>query len=170
MGDIIWKRIRTTSTRNFRPSERDKHHNFINKEDISTAYWQDITYSSVLVSYGPENKDPNITRLPVGGDRVQYPRYCGTPTVSLLTVKLLLNIIISTPRDRYMTFDIEDFYPNKPMKQSEYMRLTLSNLPEDFTKQYKIIAKTSNDSYVYIKICKGMYGLIQAVILAQKIL
>ena len=116
-------------------------------------------YVRVLVSYRTEEKDPNRTRLTVGGDRVKYPGYCGMPTVSPLTVKLLLNIMISTPGYIYMTLDTKDVYLNNTMKQSKYMRLKLSNLPEDFIKQYKLTAKTTKDGYVYIEIFKGMYGL-----------
>ena len=50
------------------------------------------------------------------------------------------------------------------------MRLKLSDLTEDFIKQYQITVKNTKDGYVYIKICKGMYGLPQAGILAQKLL
>ena len=69
---------------------------FIEKKDIPTACWRDVTYDRVMVNNRPENQDPNRTRISVGGDRVNYPRYCGTPMVDLLTVKLLLNIIVST--------------------------------------------------------------------------
>ena len=57
-------------------------------------------YGIVVVSYRPENKDPNRTINKVGGDRINYPGYCGTPTVDLLTVKLKLNSVISTTRYR----------------------------------------------------------------------
>ena len=53
------------------------------------------------------------------------------------------------------------------MKQIEYMHLKLSNLPKDFIQQYKISIKNTKDGYVYIKICKGMYGLPQAGIIEQ---
>ncbi len=41
-----------------------------------------------------------------GGDRVHYPGDAGTPTADLLTVKLLLNSIISIPNAKFMTMDI----------------------------------------------------------------
>ena len=68
---------------------------FIDKKDIPVNRWRDVTYGRVLLGYRPENSDPYRTRLAVGGDRVNYPGYCGIPTVSLTTVKLLLNSIIS---------------------------------------------------------------------------
>ncbi len=66
-----------------------------------------------------------------GGDRVHSPEDAGTPTADLLTVKLLLNSIISTPNAKFTTMDIKDFYLNTPMARYEYMRLQLADMPED---------------------------------------
>jgi hypothetical protein len=117
-----------------------------------------------------KKSDPYRTRLTVGGDRVNYPGDCGTPTVDLLTVKLLLNSVISTPNAKFMTIDIKDFYLNTPMPRYEYMRLKLSDLPEDFVKQYNLNSKVTKDGYVYIEIRRGMYGLPQSGLLAQQLL
>ena len=97
MEDIIWKIIRTTGTRNAIRVEGTNTIIFINKEDIQTAHWQDVTYHRVVVSYITEKMYPKRTSLTVGGDIVYYPGDRGTPTVALLTVKLLLNSVISTP-------------------------------------------------------------------------
>ena len=48
----------------------------------------------------------------------------------MMTVKLLLNIIVSTPNAKFMSIDIKDFYLNTPMPRYEYMRLKLGNLPD----------------------------------------
>ena len=47
-------------------------------------------------------------------------------------VKLLINIIISTPGFKFMTIDIKYFYLNTLMELFQYMKLKLSDLPEDF--------------------------------------
>jgi hypothetical protein len=52
----------------------------------------------------------------MGGNLVNYPDDCGTPTADLLTVKLLLNSIISTPNAKFMTINLKDFYLLTPMK------------------------------------------------------
>jgi hypothetical protein len=44
----------------------------------------------------------------MGGNLVDYPDNCGTPTADLLTVKLLFNSIISTDNAKFMTIDIKD--------------------------------------------------------------
>ena len=73
------------------------------------------------MNYRPEKSDPYCTRLTVGGDRLNYLGDCGTPTVDLLTVKILLNGVISTPNAKFPTIDIKDFYLNIAMARSEYM-------------------------------------------------
>ena len=88
---------------------------------MPTEIWKDITYGRVVVDYQPEKSDPYCTRLTVGGNLIVYPNDCGTPTVNLLTVKLLLNSIISSPGAKFLTIDIKNFYLNTPMKRFEYM-------------------------------------------------
>jgi hypothetical protein len=43
----------------------------------------------------------------MGGNLVNYPDDCGTPTADLLTVKLLLNSVLSTENTEFMTIDIK---------------------------------------------------------------
>ena len=61
--------------------------------------------------------------MTVGGNLILYPSECGTPTVDLLTVKLLLNSIISSPGEKFLTIDINNFYLNTPMESFEYTHL-----------------------------------------------
>ena len=143
---------------------------FIETADVPTERWKDITYGRVVVDYQPEKSDPYCTRLTVGGNLIVYPSDCGTPTVDLLTVKLLLNSIISSPGAKFLTIDIKNFYLNTPMERFEYMRLKLSDLPEDFVERYNLEPKSDKNGQVYIKICRGMYGLPQAGLLVQQLL
>ena len=121
------------------------------------------------MAYRPEKSDPYQIRLTVGGNLIAYPGDCGTPTVDLLTVKLLLNSIISTLGAKFMTIDIKDFYLNTPMARYEYMCLKLCDIPEEVTKQYNLATKVKNDGYVYIETRRGMYGLPQSGLLAQQL-
>ena len=45
----------------------------------------------------------------------------------MLTVKLLLNRIVSTLNEKFMTIEIKDFYCNTPMPCYKYMRLKISD-------------------------------------------
>ena len=95
---------------------------------------------------------------------------CGTTTVDLTTVKILLNIIVSTLNAKLMTIGIQDFYLHTPMAQSEYMRLKLSNLPEILLQHYNPAEKAARDSCVCLYIKRGMYRLPQAGLIAQQLL
>ena len=56
------------------------------------------------------------------------------------------------------------------MDQFEYMKLKLSDLPEDFVTLYNLVSKVKKNGFVYLKIGRGMYGLPQAGILSQQLL
>ena len=122
------------------------------------------------MNYRPEKGDPYRTYLIVGGNLIVYLADCGTPTVDFLTVKLLLNSVISTPDAKFMTINIKDFYLNTPMDRFKYMKLKLSNPPKDFVKLYNLVSKVDKNGFVYLKIRRGMYGLLQSGILSQQLL
>ena len=61
---------------------------------------------------------------------------CGTPTASLLAVKLLLNSVISTDSARFMSIDTKDFYLNTSMERPEFLRLNIKKFPEDVIQHY----------------------------------
>ena len=105
---------------------------FIDKADVPAERWKDVTYGRVVVDYRPEKSYLYFTWLTVGGNLILYPSDYGTPTVDLLTVKLLLNSVISSPGAKFLTINIKNFYLNTPMERFEYMRLKLADLPEDF--------------------------------------
>ena len=93
---------------------------FIRKEDIPKDCKGNKTYARIFVGERPEKADPDQTRITIGGDRINYPYNCGTPTADLMTVKMLFNSIISTPDALFMTIDIKDFYLMTPMERHEY--------------------------------------------------
>ena len=105
---------------------------FIVKEDLPAARWKDVTYGRICCNFRPKKQYPHSVRLTMGGDRINYPDDCGTPTAGMLTLKLLLNSVISTKGEKFMTVNIKYFYLNTPMKWYKYMRLKLAELPEGF--------------------------------------
>ncbi len=94
---------------------------FINKDKVLANLWRNITYGHVVINYCPEKANPYHSRLTIGGNRVNYPGDYGTPTINLLTVKLLLNSVVSTPGAKFMTINIKDFCPNTPMSRYKYI-------------------------------------------------
>ena len=106
----------------------------------------------------------------MGGNLVNYPGDCGTPTADLLTVKLLLNSVISTPNAKFMTLDLKDFYLMTPMKRYEYFRMKIELFPQDIIDQYDLTNKVDHNGNVHCEVRRGMYGLPQAGIIAQELL
>ncbi len=105
---------------------------FIPKDKAPRARAKDITYGLITCLIRLEKtNEPNQTRLVAGGDRVHYPFDASTPTADLLTVKLLINSMVSTPGARFFTIDIKNFYLCTPMMRYKYMRLKLSNMPDN---------------------------------------
>ena len=97
---------------------------FIHKHEIPNDRFKDCTYGSIVCNYRPEKEDPNRARLVVGGDKINYPGEVGTPTADMLTVKLLLNSVVSTPGAQFFTVDTKNFYLMTPLKRKEYVRLS----------------------------------------------
>ena len=129
-----------------------------------------MTCARVVCNYRDQKKEKERTRITVGGGKTNCPFDCGTPTAKLLTIKLLLNSVISTPGAKFMTINISNFYLNTPMDRYEYMRMKLDMFPEDVIEEYNLRDRVEPNGYVYIEVRKGMYGLPQAGLLAQKLL
>ncbi len=144
---------------------------FIPRHMVPKERMRDVMYGLITCLIRPEKIDEsNRTMLVTGGNRVHYPYDAGTPTADLLTVKLLINSVISTPGARFFTMDINNFYLNTPMVRYENMHLKLADMPEDVIEHYKLRDVATPDGVVYCEIRKGMYGLPQAGIIAQELL
>eukprot|EP00804_Cyclotella_cryptica_P028768 CCRYP_018720-RA/>CCRYP_018720-RA protein AED:0.37 eAED:0.37 QI:0/0/0/1/0/0.25/4/0/1148 len=148
------------------------HHPYINTRsyrDIPNQRKGDVTYTRVVCEIRPQQADPYLTRITLGGDRIRYPGDCGTKTGSLETVKLLLNSVLSTPTARFASFDISNFYLGTPLDRPEYARIKLSDIPDDFVQEYSL-HDFAHNGYVYFEVSKGVYGLKQAGKLANDLL
>ncbi len=88
----------------------------------------------------------------MGGNLVNYPKDCGTPTADIITVKLLLNIIISTNNAKFMTIDLKDFYLMTLMTRYEYFRMKLDLFPNNIIKEYKLQDITDNNGNIFCKV------------------
>ena len=87
------------------------------------------TYLRVVSAMRPEKTNPYRVRWTAGGDKVDYPFDVSTKTADLTTAKLLINSVVSTPKARFLTADLKDFYLGTPMSRYEYMRVPIWMLP-----------------------------------------
>ena len=89
-----------------------------------------------------------------------YANDAGSLAASLLEAKLLFN---STPGSKYI---IKYYVLCSPMETYKYIRIPFRWIPEEICQQYDLYNIVERDGYVYCEVCKGMYGLKQAVRLA----
>ena len=64
---------------------------------------------------------------------------------------------------------MKNFYLCTPLDRYKYMRMPIALIPEEFIKLYDLAGKVKN-GYVYMEIQRGMHGLPQSGILANKLL
>ncbi len=131
---------------------------------------KDVKYGSFTCNLQPNKEEKEHTRLTAGGDRIKYPEDVGAPTADMTLVKILLNSVISTKGVRCVILDVKNFYLNTPMKRYEYMRLKITDIPEEIIQEYKLHEIVTEDGYIYCELCKGTYGLWQTGIIAQELL
>ena len=86
----------------------------------------------VVCKIKPHKEDPNQTRITVAGSQICYPGDAGTPTGSLDLVKLIINSVLLRRNARFVCFDLKYFYLQTPMEQSEYVRIKISDISQEF--------------------------------------
>jgi hypothetical protein len=105
----------------------------------------------------------------VGSDILDYSGDSTNSTAEITTLKVLINSTLSTKDAATMVMYIKNYYLGTPLPQFEYMKMLLSRFPEERIQKYNLNA-LAVDGWVYIEIRKGMYGLKQAGLLANKLL
>jgi hypothetical protein len=141
---------------------------FIKRSDIPSG--RTSTYPRFVCEERPQKKEVNRTRLTLGGNLIDYPGDVSTRTAEMDTIKILLNSVVSTPEAKFCGMDITNFYLDTPLDRYEYVRIPINLVPSEIIDEYKVKDKVTDDGFIYAEIRKGMYGLPQAGILANKLL
>ena len=94
----------------------------------------------VVCEVKPHKEDPNRTSITIAGSQIRYPGDVGTPTGSLDLVKLIINSVLSRHNARFVSFDLKNFYLQTLMDRSEYVRIKLSDIPQEFIDEYYLSA------------------------------
>jgi hypothetical protein len=131
---------------------------------------KDITYGQFVCTERSKKAELNQTRFTVRGDQINYPGEVATPTANLLVAKILINSTLSMPGARFMTMDTSNFYLNLPLIGPEYIRIKISDIPEEIINEYNLRNKVAESGHVYIEANKGMYRLPQAGLIANDLL
>ena len=103
----------------------------------------------------------------MGGNLLDYRGNLSTPTASVTTEKCLLNSVISTPKARALTADINHFYLNNDLPKPDYLKLHISVIPDKIISAYNPQTLQDEKGWCHIKIPNGMYGLKQASIVSN---
>ena len=125
---------------------------FVKREDIPQDRMQDVTYAQFVCNIRPEKEEKHRTRCIVGGNKINYPGDVGNPTADMLLVKILFNSIISTEGEKFMTADIKNFYLMTPLKRWEYIKLRLSDIPDEIVKEYNLKEIATKDGSIYVEV------------------
>jgi hypothetical protein len=119
---------------------------------------------------GQTKAEPNQIQFTVGGNRINYPGKVATPTAEMLVAKMLFNSVISMKGARFMTMDISNFYLMTPLHRAKFIQIKLSDIPNEVINEYKLREKATKNGSIYIRAKRGMCGLPQAGLLANKLL
>ena len=122
----------------------------IDKDEVPADRWRDIAYGKIVCNVRPHKAETKRIRLTFGGSNTTTTINCGTPTANLLTVKLLINSIVSTPGAKFLGLDLKDFYLNTPMERPEYLRMKIDNFPEDVIEQYGLKDKVDSEGFIIL--------------------
>ena len=128
-----------------------------------------VTYTRIVVDFRPPKADPNRVRITACGNLIVYPDELTTRTADLITTKIMWNSVLSTPGARYMCIDIKNMYLATPLDRYEYIKMTVDLIPDNIMDLYNLHNKVKN-GFVYMQIQRGLYGLPQSGILANKLL
>ena len=93
-----------------------------------------------------------------------------TPMAEMLVAKLLFNNVVSTPRARFMTMDISNFYLMTSLKRPECIRINIRDIPQAIIDKYNLQQQSTVDGSIYIVANCRMYGLPHSGLLANKLL
>jgi hypothetical protein len=130
---------------------------------------QKITYGKLVCDHKPNKVEKERIRLTVGGDRLENTGEVATSTADITTFKILINSTLSTEDAEMMMMDIKNYYVGKPLPIYKYMCLPLSIIPDEIITKYNLRA-INVGCWVYLEICRAMYGLKQADLLANQLL
>ena len=78
--------------------------------------------------------------------------------------------MLSTPKAKFFTMDIKNFYLNTHLETFQYLRMHIDDFPQEIINEYGLTGHMITDDFVYIQVEKGMPGLKEAGMLANKLL
>jgi hypothetical protein len=128
------------------------------------------TYPRFVCTERPHKEEKFCTQMTVGRNLIDYPGDVSVATAKMETIKLLFNGVVSTPGAKFCLADVTNFYLNTPTEQHEFVRIPFNLIPDEIVAEYDLHKLVDMKGFVLVRVEKGMYGLPQAGILADKLL
>ena len=92
----------------------------------------------VVSEVRPPKVEPYRTRITSAGGHIKYPGDVSTPIGSLDLVKLMISSVLFRRNAKFVCFDAKNFYLQTPMARSEYVRIKLSDIPQEIIDEYNL--------------------------------
>jgi hypothetical protein len=128
-----------------------------------------VLYANYAVcNIRPQKTETHRVHMTAGGDQLDYPGDASSPAVAMLDAKLHINSTISDAHKgaRYLGIDIKNYYLGTPLKYYQYIHVLAKRIPQEVWDDPRYAPHIEPDGFVNLEICRGMYGLKEAGILA----
>ena len=76
---------------------------------------------------------------------IQYDGSTSASTDDLITLELLLNSVVSTPKAKFMTLDIKNYYLATILVEKQHMFIQADLVPEETHQAYNLQSKILNN-------------------------
>jgi hypothetical protein len=103
----------------------------------------------IVADYRDQKAEPYRVRCTVGGNLIDFPGDISTKAADLVTVKCLINNIISTPEHRQPVSTLKISILNNPLPHAEYIRFLADAIPNDKWTQYHLHEFVDYRGYIY---------------------
>ena len=100
-----------------------------------------MTYPKIVVDSCLQTCDPKRVHITDREIIIDYLYKIKNRTADIITTKCMCNNFLSSPNEKYMCDNIKKIYLAKLMNLFEYIRITMSLIPEDFNASYKLSNK-----------------------------
>ena len=128
-----------------------------------------VTRARIVVDCRLQKKDPHRVRMTAGGNLADHPGEATARTADMVTSTILRNSVVSTKNARHCTTDIPIFFLATPLDRCEHVRMPARLIPDEFVNLCNKWDKIK-DGFMHVETRKGIHGLPQAGMLANKLL
>ena len=119
-------------------------------------------YANFFCTMQPNKAEVYWIRMTFVGDKLDAYKYVCSPVIGITDTKIHFNSTISDAHHGacYYTGDLKYFFLNSTMQIYQYMCLHRRYITKEITNEYNITDNYfDSNSYVYLEIRKGIYGL-----------